>query len=307
MAIVAQEWKQVIGFEKELVAWGTKALGTNVDWQRFYENDDLWMGAEVIDLSGTEESRDDVEYARGNYVFQGNSITGIECVPDTMRQMLECLFGTEDDSADPVFTYTPAVSLPSMTVWKRAGEVYAAIVGSKISSMEFAFSNGTMKVSLDLRSKQIELMDSGDFPARVHSNKKPFMFWGCVLTWGVTETPIKEGSLKFDNQLPTDDFYSGSPYTAEHAEGVRQITGSMTLKFETKALAEEFINIESEKALSITITSPHGDTVVWTIPRIVKMSGWSINKSEGLFRVQMPWRAYKSGASDVITAVLTIV
>ena len=305
MAIVAQEWKQVIGFEKELAAWGTKALGTNVDWQRFYEDDDLWMGTEVIDLSGTEESRDDVEYARGNYVFQGNSITNIECVPDEMRQMLECLFGAETGS-NP-YTYVPGVSLTSMTVWKRAGEVYAAIVGSKINSMEFAFASGTMKVSLELRSKQIETMVSGDFPSRTHSNKKPFMFWGCVLTWGDSETSIKEGSLRFDNQLPTDDFYSGSPYTAEQAEGVRQITGSMTLKFETKALADEFVNIESEKALSITITSPHGDTLVFTIPRIVKMPGWRIRKSEGLFRVEMPWRAYKLGASAVITAVLTTV
>jgi hypothetical protein len=304
MAVLAHDWKQVIGFEKEL-SWGSIAPGANIDWQRFYEDDDIFMGAEVVELTGTEETRNDVEYARGNYVFEGNTVTNLECVPDKMNVMLEALFGSISGS-NP-YSFTPGDDLPSMTVWKRVGEIYSAIVGCKVNALEFAFNVGTMKATMELRPRHVEYMDVGSFPARVHSNKRPFMFWGVVLNWGGSSTPIKEGTLRFDNQLPTDDFYSGSPYTAEHAEGVRQVTGSMTLRFETRALAEEFINIELEKSLSITITSPHGDTLVWTIPRIVKQAGWRVRKSENLFRVEMPWKAYADAAGNICTAVLTTV
>lgn len=301
----AQDWKRAIGFEEE-TTWGSKSAESAIEWQRFYEDDDIWFSRELVDLTGTEETRDRVEHADGEFIAEGNSVSNIEFLPDTIRTMLKCLFG-EETGSNP-YTYAPAAaSIPSFTLYKRAGEVYTAIVGNKIHAAEFAFNRGILRVSLELRSRHPESLTSVTFPNRSYSNKKPFMFWGLVLSYGGSNQLIKEGTLRFQNTLPDNDFYSGSPYTYEHAEGVREIGGSMTLTFDSIDQAEEFLS-HPDKALSITATSPHGDTLVFTLPRIMVEGGWRIAKTENLHRLERPWRAeVDSIGSDIISAVLTII
>lgn len=305
MANTAQDWKKVIGLEAE-PSWAIRAPGTGIEWQRFYEDDDIWFSRELVDLTGSEETRDRVDHAEGEFVTEGNSISNIEFLPDTIRTMLKSLFGSESGS-NP-YTYTPAAaSIPSFTLWKRASEIYVAIVGCKIHSAEFAFNRGALKVTLDVKSREPQWLTSGTFPNRSYSEKKPFMFWGVILSYGESTQPVKEGTLKFQNSLPDDDFYSGSPYTYEHAEGVREIGGSMVLTFDSVTLAQEFLS-HPEKQLIITATSPHGDTLAFTLPRIIVEGGWRIRKSENLHRLERPWRAEAPiDGSDIITAVLTTV
>lgn len=305
MAHTAQDWKKTIGFDKES-SWGVKSDESAIEWQRFYEDDDIWFSRELVDLTGTEETRDRIEHADGQFVTEGNSISNIEFLPDTISTMLECLFGSVAGS-NP-YTYTPAAaSIPSFTLYKRAGEIYMAIVGCKIHAVEFAFNLGVLRASMEIRARHPESMTSVTFPSRTYSNKKPFMFWGFVLSYGGSNALIKEGTMRFQNTLPDSDFYSGSPYTYEHAEGVREIGGSMVLTFESVSQAEEFLS-HPDVALTITATSPHGDSIVFTLPRIMVEGGWRIRKTENLHRLERPWRAEApADGSDIITAVLTTV
>lgn len=303
MTHTAHEWKKELGFEAE-DSWASEAAGDAVEWQRFYEDDDIWFTREIIDLTGTEGTRDKVEHALGNFVTEGNTISNIEILADTCRTLFKCLFGGEA-GANP-YTYTPANTLSSMTIWKRAGEIYVAVIGCKVHALEFAFNLGTMKATAEIRARHPVYKTALTFPSpRTYSNKKPFMFWGIVVSYGGSNILVKEGTLRFDNALPDNDFYSGSPYTYEHAEGVRDIRGTMVITFDSVTQAQDFLS-HPEKAMTITATSPHGDTLVWTLPRIVTEGGWRVSKSENLHRIERPWHAEApTDGSDIITAVLT--
>jgi hypothetical protein len=303
--MASEVWKRELGIAMELSAWGTRAAKTDpADFQRFFGAADTWMTAEIIDLTGTDSDRNPVDAAPGNFMLRGGRLADIEIVPDRARQLLEALFG--DEAGSNPYTYTPATALPSFTIWRRAGDIYYAVVGCKVQSIAFAFGLGTLKMSVELRGKGVEPVTEGDFPTIVRSTKRPFMFWGLACEYpDGTPIPIKEGSLTFANAMPDSDYYSGSRYTHEHREGTREVTGAIRITFDSYDRLTAFYTA-AEKSLSLKATSPDGDTLEFTLPKIIHTADLDVSESENLYRLNMPFKAFKKTGEELITAVLTL-
>lgn len=314
-----ESWKCEVGFEEQTSAWGTIAAGTIgvCEFFRFFEGHDLWMTPDLVDLTGTESTRDKVDYSPGTWQVRGRKINGIEILSDRVHHLLDGLFGSVSGAGTVISPYVFVPSddaLPDYTIWLRTGDVYSAVVGAKIHSGEFTFESGTAKVSLEIRAKQIIEKASGDDPfpdvLANQSNKTPFMFWGAVVNYGTygAEATIqaKSANITIENGLPENDMVSGERYTTEHTEGVRTVTGSFQLTFDSYDKITDFI-ASNEKSLIITATNPDGDTLVFEIPRIVHTPDLSIEEVDNLWRITMPWEAYKKDTYDLVTATLSVI
>lgn len=312
----SESWKQEIGFEEQLVDWDTEAVGTiaQCEFFRFFEGHDIWMTPEIYDVTGTESTRDKVDYAPGVFTIRGRRITNIELVPDRMHHFLEALFGAASGAGtvgDPYILTPAAAALPDYTIWMRCGDVYTSVVGTKVHSCEFTFESGILKASLEIRAKSVNKKLSSDNPfpgvAANHSNKQPFVFWGLTVQYGAYggegTIQAKSASLVIENGLPDDDFVSGLRYTTEHTEGVRMVTGNFQVTFDNYTKLEAFI-ASAEKSLTFQAQNANLDTLKIEIPRVVHTPDVAIAESENLWRITMPFEAFKKDGVDLIKGTL---
>lgn len=114
-------------------------------------------------------------------------------------------------------------------------------------------------------------------------------FTGTVKEGDVTNGIVTEITLSLQNALSTKPVI-GSKNTLQHSIGRSNLTGQITVYFESSALYEKFIN-ENASSLEFTLDDAAGNSYTFLIPRI-KYTGAALDVSgEGPITLPLPFQA----------------
>ena len=122
------------------------------------------------------------------------------------------------------------------------------------------------------------------------STTSPFdSFTGTINEGGSAIAVATSLELNLDNGMETM-FVIGSNKTLEPSIGRSNVTGTMTVYFESKTMLEKFIN-ETESSLSFTLVDLDGNSYQITLPRIRYTGGQPDVSGEGPVTLSMPFQA----------------
>ena len=172
--------------------------------------------------------------------------------------------------------FVPFNTLPSYTLESSDGVMHRTMAGSKLDSFTLsveAGGDGVLTLETEWRVKSITDKASASVPA--YTDKKPFAFHKTTVTWGgSTNTNLTSFELEVSNNLKDDQFaLTNSREVQSIDEGMREVSGSMEMRFKTKADYLDFMAGTTE-VLKITfdgdlIGSSVSDKLVIDLPRVL--------------------------------------
>lgn len=125
---------------------------------------------------------------------------------------------------------------------------------------------------------------------------EPFdSFTGTITEGGGSIAVVTAINLSVDNGI-TPLYVIGSPDTIQPSRGKINITGSLTVLFESKTLLEKFQNeTETDLVFSLVMNS---QTYQFDLPRIIYTGGQPDSSGEGAISLTMPFQAIYDGDEE---------
>jgi hypothetical protein len=121
-------------------------------------------------------------------------------------------------------------------------------------------------------------------------------FSGSLKESGATIAVVTEMSLTLENGIAAR-FVVGDKNSIDPSIGRSNLTGSITAFFEDSSLVEKFIN-ETESSLEFVLPDAEGNSLTFTIPRIVYTGGQPDVSGEGPVTLSMPFQALLSASHE---------
>ena len=264
---MSQVWKKAIGLGIESV-FATEVLPT-IHLCSFGSST-LNTKPTYIQVSGTKQSRGKIDSVIGAAVV-GGDLSDWEVRPDELDAVLEAAMGTKTGGPAPaaiVFTLKDGV-LPSMTVEETKADAFGMIhSGVKINEMAFSVGINTILVAnIGMVGRLTRTVALGALAAPTYTTKRPWIMHRGVLKRGAVEIKVFSWEMTLNNNLKAPNFTSGSLYSENHSEGVREVTGSFTMDTADKTQLDEVLG-STEATLEFTFTNGT-QTLLWEFPKVI--------------------------------------
>lgn len=120
-------------------------------------------------------------------------------------------------------------------------------------------------------------------------------FTGTITEGGAPIAVVTSLELSLENGMESR-FVVGSRKTLEPSIGRSNVSGTLTVYFESKTMLEKFIN-ESDSSLEFSLVDLAGNSYVFTLPRIRYTGGQPDVSGEGSITLAMPFQALLDSVS----------
>ncbi len=228
MALDGKKWRRAIGLARE-VTWGTHVAATHQI--RAWGDETITMKPNYIELGGTEETRAKIDLVFASKVLEG-SIPDVEVIHDVVPLLFESAMGTKVGN---LYTLKDG-KLPSLSLERIVGGQGFFIDGVKINGMTLDLANNEIfKASFDIVGKNMYAVDDAQLANPAYSDAVPFVFYQGTFKVDDVEEPILSASISLTNNLRHPLMETGSAYSQEQNEGVREVTGNFVTRLTSLA------------------------------------------------------------------------
>lgn len=316
-------WDQYVCFGEEST-WGTEVA--RAEFHRSFEDGQMTPNVPFRRMNMLGEADPVLKFKE---VESGGMTIAVPAVYDGMGTLLKHAMGNVTTTGSGPYVHafvlddnpytrasSPLIGLSAEQAYQlplTSGHESQLLTGGRFASWGFAFAqNEEVKFTGELSGKTVAfepVTGTPSFPDYGHATTSPLVLPSqCVVNIdGGGAESVDSFEFTVNNALRTDRSFLGSSYvTGARRQGLREITGSIEMRYINELLSEKWLN-QTSASLTVTCTGTGTDDMTFTFAKIY-FTGDPLSMESGEDQgLTLPFTAYKTaaGANDALTIDVT--